>query len=140
MSTVEIEEGKFSDIIARIPPDTPIVMLNLLRFADIAEYPGGSEMDSCSGRDAYMKRYIVPAKPYLRQVGGESIYQSEVSATLLGAEDEQWDVMTLYRYPSIGAFVEMVTGPDYLELRKHREAALSDSRLIATIEAELYEN
>ena len=40
--------------------------------------------------------------------------------------------MLLVRYPSIGAFLEMVTDADYLVCARHRTAALADSRLIAT--------
>ena len=33
-----------------MPADTPILMLNLLRFASAANYPPGSEHSACSGR------------------------------------------------------------------------------------------
>ena len=140
MRTIEIaDEAKLAGIVANIPKDTAIVMLNLLKFNDRADYPENSGVEPCSGRDAYMKRYIVPAKPYLKEAGGENIYQSEVPATVIGPEQENWDAMLLFRYPSIDAFIQMVSTPHYQELRKHRKAALEDSRLIATIETPLYE-
>jgi hypothetical protein len=33
-------------------------------------------------------------------------------------------------YPGVGAFLAMVTDPEYRELVKHRRAAVEDSRLI----------
>jgi hypothetical protein len=40
----------------------------------------------------------------------------------------------LVKYPSVDAFMTILKMPDYLAATVHREAALEDSRLIATIE------
>ena len=44
---------RLPEILASLPDDTPIVMLNLLRFNDTARYKDG-EADY-SGREAYQK-------------------------------------------------------------------------------------
>ena len=44
------------EILAGVPEDTPIVMINLLRYRERAAYPEGSGAEPCSGRDAY-RRY-----------------------------------------------------------------------------------
>ena len=38
-----------------MPADTPIVMLNLLRFSPQANYPSDSDETPCSGREAYAR-------------------------------------------------------------------------------------
>jgi uncharacterized protein (DUF1330 family) len=54
---------------------------------------------------------------------------------LIGPEDKRWDLIFIARYPTAGAFLEMVTDPQYQEAVKHRQAAVLDSRLIRTTEA-----
>ena len=51
---------------------------------------------------------------------------------MIGPEPGEWDLVLAVRYPSRQAFVTMATDPGYLEIHAHREAALADSRLIAT--------
>jgi uncharacterized protein (DUF1330 family) len=55
---------------------------------------------------------------------------------LIGPKDKHWDLAFIARYPTAGAFLEMVTDPQYREAVKHRQAAVLDSRLIRTTEAE----
>ena len=43
-----------------------------------------------------------------------------------------WDAILVVEYPSPAAFLKMVADPDYLEVHKHREAALDRAELIAT--------
>ena len=40
----------------QMPDDAPILMLNLLRYREAADYPPGSTHSPCSGREAY-RRY-----------------------------------------------------------------------------------
>jgi uncharacterized protein (DUF1330 family) len=55
---------------------------------------------------------------------------------LIGPGDKPWDLIFIARYPTAGAFLEMVTDPQYQEAVKHRQAAVLDSRLIRLTEAE----
>lgn len=108
---------------------TPIVMINLLRFRERAEYPDDFDAEPCSGREAYA-RYGAAAAGPLAKVGGTPIWGAEVLAEVIGPEGERWDQAFLVRYPSRGAFKAMATDPEYLGIVPHRTAALSDSRLI----------
>ena len=45
---------------------------------------------------------------------------------------ESWDLAVIARFPTAGAFVELVTGTCYQAVSRHRRAALLDSRLIVT--------
>ena len=115
------------------PRDTPVVMVNLLRFRDRALYPNGSAFGECSGRQAY-KRYMETAMGKLSEVGARPIWMSKAFTGVITPEDEHWDQIFLVRYPSVDAFMTMLRIPEYLAATVHREAALMDSRLIATIE------
>ena len=53
---------------------------------------------------------------------------------VISPADEKWDQALLMKYPSVDDFMTMLNMPDYLKATVHREAALEDSLLIATIE------
>ncbi len=122
-------------VMAGLAEDTPIVMINLLRYRDRAAYPAGSDAEPCSGRDAY-RRYGQVSIRLITAVGGQVIWQGSPKAVLIGAPGEQWHKALLVRYPSKRAFLEMVGSPDYQAITVHRTAALEDSRLIATVPAQ----
>ncbi|HQI80785.1 MAG TPA: DUF1330 domain-containing protein [Deltaproteobacteria bacterium] len=132
MKTVNPTRESISAL-GRIPGDTPIVMVNLLRFRDMAAYPPGSSFEECTGRQAYRRYMEQVAKP-LGEVGAKAVWLSRVLACVIAPEDEQWDQVLLVRYPSVDAFLAMIRIPAYLAASVHREAALEDSRLIATAE------
>lgn len=114
-------------------PAGAVVMLNLLRFRERADYgrtprlaPNDGE---CSGIDAYAA-YAEHAMPLLRAAGGEVLFQGRAEAFIIGPEGEGWDMVILVRYPSAAAFMKFATDPAYLAGVGHRTAALSDSRLL----------
>ena len=116
-----------------LPKNTPVVMLNLLKFREKALYPLGTGFQDCSGRQAY-RRYADTALEQLSAIGGKAIWMSKAMSSLIAPEGETWDEVLLVRYPSSEAFLAMLQVPEYLAATIHREAALEDSRLIATIE------
>lgn len=123
-------DGQFRAVVER-EIDGPVVMLNLLRYRDVADYsrhprlaPGGE----VSGRDAY-RAYSRAVVPLLSGVGGEVVLAGRGGAWLIGP-DERWDDALLVRYPSLQAFGEMTSADDYLAIMGHRDAALADSRLL----------
>lgn len=132
MATVDPDPGEFLAAAEGLPPGTPLVMLNLLRFREVAEYDG--EPGDCSGREAYLDRYGPASFEHVTAVGGELVFAGAAHAALIGPSDEAWDMVLLVRYPSIEAFVAMATGPAYLEIARHRTAALADSRLVPVVE------
>ena len=114
-----------------LPRDEPILMLNFLRFRDKADYPDGRE---ASGAEAYAA-YGRDSGPIFRRVGGEIVWRGKPELMVIGPSDKHWDLVFVARYPTAGAFLEMVTDPDYREAVKHRQAAVLDSRLIRVAEA-----
>lgn len=105
--------------------EAPVVMLNLLRFADRAK----DVEEDMTGADAY-DRYGAEVLPYLERAGGEVVWQGTASPNVIGPPEERWDRVLLVRYPSRRAFLEMVSDPGYREIARWRSAALDDSRLV----------
>ena len=108
--------------------DTPVVMLNLLKFA---ERSGGN--GAGSGRDSY-RRYGDRVRSMLEKVGGRVLWQGRADSVVIGGEADDWDAVILVEYPSRKAFIEMTSSPKYEEVSKDRTAGLADSRLIAMTE------
>ncbi|MFK7848634.1 MAG: DUF1330 domain-containing protein [Rhodothermales bacterium] len=116
-----------------------IVMLNLLRFRDKADYSAAPELapaeGEISGREAY-RRYIEHTLPYLRKSGGEVIFMGEGGRFVIGPADESWDQVLLVRHKSLKQFMAFASDEGYLSGAGHRTAALADSRLLPIEEAD----
>lgn len=127
---VDPERDQFEAFKA-LPRDTPVMMLNLVRLREQAAYADGRE---ATGAEAYAA-YGRESGPVFHRVGGEIIWRATPQVTLIGPADEHWDLVFVARYPTAGAFLEMVTDPAYRMAVKHRQAAVLDSRLIRTTHA-----
>lgn len=115
----------------------PIVMLNLLRFREVADYTGADvDPGPISGRDAYQCYSRAVVKPLWR-TGGQVLWAGSVRTSLIAPSYEQWDRALLVYYPSRAAFIRMVSSEDYQRVVVHRTAALEDSRLLETRAARL---
>ena len=110
-----------------LPRDVPILMLNLIRYRDRADYGKGPA--GITGAEAY-RRYGQASAPIFARVGGSIVWRGRPELVLTGPVDERWDAAFIARYPTAGAFLEMVTDADYREAVKHRTAAVATSRLI----------
>ena len=109
-----------------------VVMLNLLRFHELADYTNNPELapdEPISGWEAYQK-YMAHTAPYLRASGGELLFAGEGGNFLIGPMDEVWDMMLLVRHKSVEAFMTFAANEGYLAGAGHRTAALQDSRLL----------
>ena len=119
------------DAFKALPRDTPIQMLNMIRLNKLARYPEGhpDHGKGLSGLDAY-RAYGRTSAEVFHRVGGRQIYVGNPEGVVTGPADEHWDLIFIAEYPNAGAFLAMVTDPDYREHVKHRQAAVEDSRLI----------
>jgi hypothetical protein len=114
----------------------PVVMLNLLRFRDIADYSATPDLapeKPISGAEAY-DRYIAHTIPYLIESGGELLFLGEGGAFLIGPQAERWDKAMLVRQRSVEAFMAFATNEAYLAGIGHRTAAVEDSRVLPLVE------
>lgn len=100
-------------------PGGPVVMLNLLRFAE-----GGREL-----YDQYARALVTT---FLPRHGGEVVFAGDGSSPLVAESGQDWDMVVLVRYPSREAFARMVADPEYQEVTELRTRALSEAVLQAT--------
>lgn len=124
---VDPEREQF-DAFKALPRDVPVMMLNLVRFRERAEYPDGR---IATGAEAYAA-YGRESAPVFKRVGGEIIWRGKPEVVLIGPAEKRWDIIFVARYPTAGAFLDMVTDPVYREAVRHRQAAVLDSRLVRT--------
>jgi hypothetical protein len=113
-----------------------VVMLNLLRFREIADYSASPELASdtpISGAAAY-QRYIEHTLPFLHASGGELLFMGFAGPFLIGPETEQWDLAMLVSQRSVESFLAFASNAAYLAGSGHRTAALQDSRLLPLIQ------
>jgi len=113
-----------------------VVMLNLLRFRDVADYSATPELalsEAISGREAY-QRYMQHTAPFLKESGGEVVFIGEGGDYFIGPQEERWDLVLLVRQKSLAAFMAFVSNPEYQAGIGHRIAALEDSRLLPLVE------
>lgn len=113
-----------------LPDDTPVVMLNLMRFREKSLDGNGS------GWDAYL-RYSALTVPMIKARGGTLLWTGEAKTVALGeAQGNQWDYVALVYYPSVAAFIDMMTSADYENLSDpHRRNGCAEHVIIATKEA-----
>ena len=103
--------------------DTPIVMVNLLKFKEKADYPDGRDAD-LSGREAYM-RYGQAMGQLVAENGGRMILSGRTNMTLIGEVEEDWDVVALVEYKSRKSMQQITQSPDYAAIEEHRNAGLA---------------
>jgi hypothetical protein len=114
------------------PMTGELVMLNLLRFREVADYSASPDIapeTPISGREAYAL-YIAHAVPFLKATGGDVLFIGEGSHFLIGPADERWDRVALIHHRTVKDFLNFATNKDYLVVAGHRVAALADSRLL----------
>jgi len=101
-------------------PGGPVVMLNLLRFAD-------------GGRDLYDQYAEALASTFLPRYGAEVLFAGSGSTALVAETGQDWDAVLLVRYPSREAFSRMVADPEYQRVTGLRSGALQEAVLQATV-------
>ena len=108
----------------------PIVMVNLMRFHERSLDGDGS------GWDAYL-RYSALTVPMIKARGGTLLWTGNAKAVALGAEEgNQWDYVALVYYPTVAAFIDMMTSPDYeTKSDPHRRNGCAAHVIIATSES-----
>jgi uncharacterized protein (DUF1330 family) len=124
MPHVEANEAAL-DAMRLLDPNESVVMLNLLKFRDVALE--GYGVDGMSGSQAF-RRYGELNDAEDVKFGSEPIWMGLAKNTIIG--DEDWDLAILVRYPSRQHFIDKLDNAKYREISKVREAALLDSRLV----------
>ena len=113
-------------------PQGPIVMLNLLKFreeADYSKFPDLAPESPVSGEAAY-ELYIAHTLPFLEASGGEVLFKGTGGPFVIGPQNESWDLVLLVKHQSLQRFMAFASDEGYLKGAGHRTAALLDSRLL----------
>lgn len=113
-----------------------LVMLNLLKFKEIADYSGVKDFDSkeqITGKEAY-QLYMANVAPELEKVGSKILFSGSSKNYLIGPASESWDAVLLVEHQSVKIFMEFAKNEEYLKSLIHRTAALENSRLLPTLE------
>ena len=114
-----------------LDPLAPVVMVNLMRFRERSLDGDGDG----SGWDAYL-RYSALTVPMIKARGGTLLWTGDAKAVALGLEaGNTWDYLALVYYPTVAAFIDMMTSEDY-EKRcdPHRTSGCAEHVIIATRE------
>ena len=108
----------------------PVVMVNLMRFHDRSLDGDGT------GWDAYL-RYSALTVPMIKARGGTLLWTGDAKAVALGRQaGNQCDYLALVYYPSVAAFIDMMTSRDYeTQCDPHRRNGCAEHVIIATSEA-----
>lgn len=103
-------------------PDRPVVMVNLLKFKNPAEYA----------------TYGVEVNKILKSIGAEMIFTGQCAGTLIGGTE--WDAVALVRYPNAKALLKMAQSPEYQKIHGHRDAGLEGQMNLAVFEGAFAES
>lgn len=117
------------DVLATIPDDVPVVMVNLMKFRAASADGDGT------GWDAYL-RYSRQVHPLIKGHGGAIVWSGEAAGASLGPRDHgDYDYVALVRYPSKDAFRSMIASAEYEAANHHRVNGCERHVIIATQQA-----
>ncbi len=110
---------------------SPIMMVNLLKFRNLAEYSKADpeHSDKLTGREAY-SRYAKVALEKIKQNGGAIEFMSPSQQCFVGGDDDDWDQVVIVHYRSRADYLTGFDSPEYQSVIRHRIAGLEKRVLI----------
>jgi uncharacterized protein (DUF1330 family) len=120
-------------------PDGPVVMLNLLKFRERADYGPDADADAdadapaMSGAEAYARYQTAFVETVGAVSEAEVLYDGPVQQVFIGVAgtpETDWDKVLLVRYPSRRHFLAMMADARYREALRHRYAGLERTILL----------
>lgn len=126
-----------------LPTETPLAVLNLFEFNEVASYqPGdpefGTSAAEISGQEAF-GRYSEVASKFMANLGGRIVMSAPAEQVLIGPQNTNWHVAAIMYFPSRGAFVNMLSDLDFQQASRHRKAALKNHYMIH-LDGETFKN
>ena len=82
MRSVEPSPERFQSFRSGAEPPAPLIMINLLRYHERAQYPADFPAEPCTGREAY-QRYSAVAEKQLAAVGARILWSGQVAASVI---------------------------------------------------------
>jgi len=114
-------------------PEGPVVMLNLLKFRETADYGPDHQGPQISGIEAYQHYQRAFTKTVGEISQAEVLYDGPVNQVFIGVAgtpETDWDKVLLVRYPSRAHFLAMMAAPLYRDALRHRYAGLARTVLL----------
>jgi uncharacterized protein (DUF1330 family) len=115
---IDPEPGELAAFLAK-EPERPLLVLNLNRHRDRAEYA----------------RYGRNTLPHLLRRGDGPVFVAAAGPAVIGPDSHPlagpWDEILLVRYESRGAMLDMLGDPEYQRGLPHRERGLARAGLVA---------
>ncbi len=148
MAPIEIHLVDLGVAEKSIPENTPVVMINLIKFKPQTTYPKGSPHSTLSGQEAYLTRYGGAFFQLSASMSSDSeqptvkpLFLGKPQANLIaepyGGKDI-WDMVGIIWYPNFAAFRKLLESKDYQEQAlPHRLASIEEYRLYAATELSL---
>ena len=111
--------------------DTPVAMVNLLKFKETATYEAGTPeaAENLTGWEAY-QRYGAAVSSLLNDIGAKTLYAGPTNGMMIGEGD--WDMVAIVEYPNRAVMMQMGTSEAYQAIHYHRQAGLAHQLLIDT--------
>lgn len=129
MGAITPTENQINRLMAMDDTEGPVMMVNMLRFRETADYSHHPEQTACTGKEAY-QRYGDAVFPILADLGAKPVWMSDVATTFIAPEDEEWDQFIIVQWNTVADFKALMTNEAYHKISFHRDAATSDTRLI----------
>ncbi len=98
--------------------DKPFVVVNLLNLDD---------------PDA-LNKYAVEAVPRVQALGAELVYMGRGLDVLIGDEQDNCDIVSIWRWPNRSAWTALWMDPEYAEIRPLFNSGVSRYRCLVTKE------
>ena len=110
--------------------DGPVVMLNLLKFRDMAAYDDGEVISGAAAYARYQHAFTVTVGAISQ---AEVLFDGpaeQVFIGIAGTAEADWDKVLMVRYPPRGHFLAMMADPGYRLALRHRYAGLARTVLL----------
>lgn len=103
----------------------PVPLLNLLKFREQIETPGGT----VTGVRAYAQ-YSAGVADAFRRAGGERLFYAPVASVFGLGDTATWDAAILTRYPSARALAGMWLDREFVAAHAHRIDGVERSQVL----------
>jgi hypothetical protein len=107
--------------------DGPILMVNLMKYHDRAEYADGDDR-GISGREADDRYAPVEV---LQDIGAQVVLFGDVETQLLG--QPAWDRVGCVEYPTRRSFIEMQSRRDFQDKHEHKAAGMAETIVMGCV-------
>ena len=130
---LEPSENQLSKLLS-MPIETPVAVLNLFEFNEVANYQSGdpeyaTSAAEISGQNAFHLYGGVAGKT-IEDLGGRVVMSAPVEQVLIGHEVANWHAAAIMYFPSRGAFLQMMSDANFQTASRHRRAALKNHCMI----------